>query len=180
MGIFNFNKCKVDSKYLIACLITVILAIICGIVLYICAGISVYTHNFADTYIFYVINFKNVRLIFAHLAVDLFYFYVFFFIGYFTKLKYLSCPILFLKCFFAITYIIILFTCFSIEGIIVAIVVFIPSFLISSVCCVAVCEFCKILKKSYAFIFPAVMAVLSTVIMSLLINIIFRVLIVIV
>ena len=175
-----FNKFQIDKKYLLTCLIAVILAIICGIVLYICAGISVYTYNFADTYIFYVLNFKNVNLFFAHLVVDIFYFYTFFLIGYFTKLKYLTCPILFLKWFFGITYVIILFTCFSIEGIIVALVVFIPSFLISTIFCIVTCEFCKYLKNSFAFLFGAVLALISTTAMIVLVNVFFRVLIVIV
>lgn len=180
MGILNFCKCKADKKYLIACLITIILAIICGIVLYVCNGFSVYTYNFADSYVFCVLNFKNVRLFFSHIAVDLFYFYVFFLIGYFTKYKFLSCPVLFLKWFFAINYVIILFTCFSVEGIVVAAVVFIPSLLISTAFCIIVCDFCKCLKKSIVFFFAAIMAIISTVITLLFMNILFRVLIVIV
>lgn len=180
MGISYLNKYKLDKKFVLACIFSVLLAIICGIVLYICAGISIYTYNFADTYVFYILNFKNVNLFFAHLVVDIFYFYAFFFIGYFTKYKYLTCPILFLKWFFGITYVIILFTCFSIEGIIVAIVVFIPSFLISSIFCILSCDFSKYLKKSIAFFFGAVLAFISTTAMILLINVFFRVLIVIV
>lgn len=180
MGISFFKKYALDKKYLLACSIVIILAIICGIVLYIFAGISINTYSFADTYVFYIINFKNTRLFFAHLAVDVFYFYIFFFIGYFTKYKYLTCPILFLKWFFGITYTIILFTCFSIEGILVAIVVFLPSFLVSTLFCIIVCEYGKILKKNYAFLLGAVMALVSTTIMILLVNIIFRVIIVIV
>ena len=180
MRIFNVSKLKWDKKYIIAHIIVIFAAIICGIVLYICAGISVYTYNFADTYVFYVLNFKNVNLFFAHLVVDIFYFYTFFLIGYFTRYKYLTCPILFLKWFFGITYVIILFTCFSIEGIIVALVVFMPSFLISTVFCIFTCEFCKYLKKSFAFLLGAVLALISTTAMIVLVNILFRVLIVIV
>lgn len=180
MGISNFCKQKWDKKYLIACLITIILAIICGIILNIFGGISAYSYNFADTYVFLVLNFQNVRLFFSHLAVDLFFFYVFFLIGYFTKYKYISCPVLFLKWFFAINYVIILFTCFSIEGIIVALIVFIPSFIISSVLCIFICNFCRCLKNSFVFFFAAVLALVSTLATIILINIFFRVLIVIV
>jgi len=180
MRILNFCKCKLDKKYLIACIITIILAIICGIVLHVFSGISSYTYNFADTYVFCVINFKNAKIFFSHLAVDLFYFYLFFLIGYFTKCKYLTCPILFLKWLFAVTYIIILFTCFSVEGIIVALIVFIPSFLLSTVFCFCACEFCRFLNKNFVFFFAAVLALISTVITFLLVNILFRVLIVIV
>ena len=180
MGNFKLNNNKLDKKYLIACLLSIILAIICGIVLFIFGGISVYTYNFTDNYIFNVLNFKNVTLFFSHLAVDLFYFYVFFLIGYFTKLKYLTCPILFLKWFFAITYTIILFTCFSLEGIIVALIVFIPSYLVSTVFCLIIGESCRCLNKNITFIFPAVLALLSTIAMICLVNIIFRILIVIV
>lgn len=180
MRILNFYKCKCDKRYLIVCLITVFLAIICGIVLHICSGIGVFTYNFADTYIFYIVNFKNISLFFSHLVVDLFYFYVFFLIGYYTKLKYLTCPVLFLKCLFAVMYAMILFTCFSIEGIIVALIVFLPSFLISSILCVLICDCCKYLKKSIVFYFAAVLALISTLIFLLLVNLLFRVLIVIV
>ena len=180
MRIFNFKKIKFDKKYLLACLIAVILAIISSIVLYIFSGISIYTYNFADTYIYYVLNFSNVRLFFSHFAVDLFYIFSFFLIGCFTKHKYLTCPILFLKWFFAITYVIILFTCFSIEGIIVALVVFIPSFLISSLFCLYACDCGRCLKRKYALLFVLLMAVISTLLTLLLINVIFRILIVIV
>ncbi len=180
MGILKLQSKKPDKKYLIVCLISLILAIICGIVLHICCGISVYSYNFADTYIYYVLNFANARLFFSHLAVDIFYFYVFFLIGYFCKYKYFSCPVLFLKCFFAVIYSIILFSCFSFEGIIVSLVVFLPSFLISSLCCIIICGECKGLKKSIVFFCPAILALLSSVLMLILVNVFFRLLIIIV
>lgn len=180
MGIFDIKGRKLDKKYLLACGIVIILAIICGIVLYICSGISVYTYNFADSYVFLVINFSNVRLFFSHFFVDLFYFYAFFLIGYFCKYKYFSCPVLFLKWFFAITYSIILFTCFSIEGIMVALIVFIPCFFVSTFFCIFACSYCKCINKKYVFAFPAALALVSTLVMVLLINLFFRLVIVIV
>lgn len=180
MRIFNFKSQKFDKKYLIACIITVLAAIICGIVLYICSGISVYTYNFADSYVGFVLNFSNVSLFFSHFAVDLFYFFVFFIIGYFCKYKFFSCPVLFLKWFFAITYAIILFTCFSIEGIIVALIVFIPGFIISTAFCIFLCDFGKCLKKNYIILFPIFLALISSLITLLLINVFFRLLIIIV
>lgn len=180
MRFFNFYKKTCDKNYLIVCLVTVILAIICGIVLHICGGIGSFLFNFADNYVFCVLNFKNVKLFFSHIIVDLFYFYIFFLIGYFTKMKYLTCPVLFLKCLFAVMYSLILFSCFSVEGIITALIVFIPSFIISTLLCVIICDVCKCLKKSIVFIFAAVLALVSTLIMLILLNVLFRVLIIIV
>lgn len=180
MRILSFKDCKWDKKYIIAALITLLAAIICGIVLYIFANINSYFQNFATDYIYYIFNFKNSSLIFPHLLSELIYLYLFFLIAYFTKLKYLTLIILFLRTLYFTLYAAILIALNSIGGVTVAVFIFIPTAVISLALCILCAETCKSISGKYAFCAPAVFAVADTLIMVLLLNVIFRVVIIIV
>ena len=69
----SFNEFKWDKKYVIAVIITLLCAIISGIVLYKFVNINIFFIEYAQDYIFYVFNFKNSKLIFSHILGELFY-----------------------------------------------------------------------------------------------------------
>lgn len=180
MRIFKCDKLKWDIKCLISYAIVVILAIICGIVLFKINNISNYVYNFADIYIFYVFNFNSGSLFFSHFLSEIVYLYVVFLLVYFTKLKFLVYPILFIRALFTVLYIIVLCAFFGTEGIIVAVIVFIPSFLCSLAFYLVLCEQCRQLCVPFAYLCPAVCALINSVALLLLVNVIFRVIVVIV
>ena len=176
----SFSKFKCDKKYLIAVLVTLLCAIICGIVLYINVNINIYFSYFAEEYIYCVFNFKNASIIFSHLLSELFYVYLFFLIGYFTKFKYFTLIFIFIKGMYFTIYSAILIAFNSFGGITVAVLVYIPTSIISFIFCILTVETCKIINKRYVFFIPAVFALLNTLILIVLINVVFRVVIVIV
>lgn len=174
------NGFKLDKKYIIAALITLLCAIISGIVLFKFININIFFINYAEEYIFYVFNFKNSKLIISHILGELFYIYIFFLIGYFTKLKYLTLILIFIRGFYFTLYTAILIGLNSFGGITVSIFVFIPTSLISLLFCCAVVDICKIINPKYTFFLPLILAVINTIIFIFLINVVFRVIIVIV
>lgn len=180
MRIFKCNKFKWDIRYLIVDLIVILAAIICGIVLYKLNSISNYVFDFADIYIFYVFNFNSGRLFISHILSELVYLYVVFLLSYFTKLKILAYPILFLRTLITTLYVIILCWLFGTEGIIVAVLVFVPSFIFSVAFFIILREQCRQICPPYSYICPAVLALVNTIILLLLVNIVFRVIVVIV
>lgn len=180
MRIFKTNKLKWDIRFLIVDAIVIIAAIICGIVLYKLNSISNYVYNFANIYIFYVFNFNSGRLFISHILSELIYLYVVFLLAYFTKLKILAYPLLFLRTLFTSLYIAILCSLFGTEGIIVAILVFIPGYICSVAFFIILREQCRQICPPYSYICPAVLALINTIALLLLVNIVFRVIVVIV
>ena len=180
MRIFNCNKLKWDKKSLIAYFIVIIASIICGIVLFKLNNLSYYIYQFADNYVFFVFNFKNSSLFFSRFLGELFYLYVVFLLAYFTKLKFLAYPILFFKLLFSVLYSISLCVFFGAEGIIVAIIVFIPSTLFSIVTFILITEQCKQLCTPLVYACPAILALINSIILMLLVNLVFRVIVIIV
>ena len=176
----SFKDFKCDKRYIVASIITLICSIICGIVLYKLSNITVYFINFANDYIFNVFNFNNSKLIFAHLLVELFYLYIFFLISYFTKFKFLTLILLFVRGIFFAIYSSILFSLNSLGGVSVAVLVFIPSAIVSLLLCYLIAEFCQIINRKIIFFVPAVCALLNTLLLLILVNLLFRVIIVIV
>ena len=172
----NFSICgyKWDKKYFFAFIIAVICSIICGIVLYKPVISNIYLRNLVFDYIYNVFNFKNASLIFPHLLVGLIYLYVVFFIAYFSKLKYLTLIFVFIKGLFFGTYIAIIMSAYSFGGIVVGLIVYIPSTLISFALCYFIVEFCKVIDNKYVFIMPAAAAVVDTIIFAILLNVVFR------
>ena len=180
MGNLSFNKFSCDKKYIIASIITLICSIICGIVLYELSNINIYFVDFVNNYIFYVFNFRNSKLIFPHLLVELFYLYLFFLIAYCTRLKFLTLILLFIRGIFFIIYSAILCSLNSLGGVTVAVLVFIPLTVTSMILCYVIAEFCKVLNKKIVFFVPAIFALLNTLLLIILVNLLFRVIIVIV
>lgn len=180
MRIFNVSKLKWDKKYIIAHIIVIFTAIICGIVLYILNNINNYFYDFADVYVFYIFNFSNGTLFITHFLSELFFLYAVFAISYFTKLKFFVCPLIFFKTLFTALYTIVLCALFSTEGIVVVIFVFIPSFLLSVIALIFLSEQCKIICRPLCYFFPAILALISALIFLLLINVVFRFVVVIV
>ena len=176
----SFKEFSCDKKYIIASIITLICSFICGIVLYELSNINIYFVDFANNYIFYVFNFKNSKLIFPHLLVELFYLYLFFVIAYCTKFKFLTLILLFIRGIFFAIYSAILFSLNSLGGVTVAILVFIPSSVASMILCLFIAENCKIINKKLVFFVPAIFALLNSVLLLILVNLLFRVIIVIV
>ncbi len=180
MRIFKCNKFKWDIRFLIADAIVILGAIICGIVLYKMNSISNYVFDFANIYIFYVFNFTSGRLFVSHILSELVYLYVVFLLAYFTKLKILAYPLLFLRTLFTALYVVILCSLFGTEGIIVAVLVFVPSFICSVAFFIILREQCRQICSPYSFILPAVLALINSIILLLLVNVVFRVIVVIV
>lgn len=176
----TFKEFSCDKKYIIASIITLLCSIISGIVLFKISNISIYFVNFANNYVFYVFNFQNSKLIFPHILSELFYAYLFFVIAYFTKFKFLTLILLFVRGIFFSVYAFILFGLSSFGGITVAIIVFLPVTLISMVFCCLLVETCGIINKKIVWFYPAVCALINTVLLLLLVNLLFRVIIVIV
>ena len=174
----SFKGIKWDKKYFIAALIVLLCSIICGIVLYITIDVHVYFINFAEDYVYYVFGFQNTSIIFSHLLSDLFYFYIFFLISYFTKFKYLTLIFIFIRGIYFAVYASILFTVISFGGITVAVLVFIPISLLSLIFSCMICDCCRSVNKKYVFLIPAALALINMLILLLLINVLFRVVIV--
>lgn len=176
----SFKEFSCDKKYIIALIVTLICSIISGIVLFKLSNINIYFINFANDYICNVFKFKNGNLIFPHLLSNLFYFYIFFLIGYFTKFKYLTLIIIFFRGIYFSIYAAILISLNSLGGITVAVLVFIPSSVFSLIFCYLNIDLCKIINKKYVFVMPLIFALLNMLILLMLINVLFRVVIVIV
>lgn len=177
---FSIKNYKCDKKFTIAVLVTLLCAIICGIVLYKVANINIYIKNFATDYIYNVFNFKNSSLIFSHILTELIYLYIFFMLSYFTGIKYLALIPFFIRTLFFTIYAAILVALNSIGGIMVAVLVFIPTSIVSLILCYVIVESCKIINKKYIFFVPAVFSAINTIVLVLLVNVLFRVVIIIV
>lgn len=180
MRIFDFKKINWDIKFLIAFAITFLIGIISGIVLFKLSIINYYFYDYADIYVFYVFNFNNGTLFFSHLISELFYLYIIFAIVYFTKLKFLSLILVFIKSLFIVIYCAILCSMCGFAGTLVTILVFIPISLISFVLYLFMIESCKIINKKYVLFFPAILALSNCIILLILVNVLFRIVIIIV
>lgn len=176
----SFKGFSCDKKYLVAFIITLVCSIISGIVLYKLSNINVYFANFANNYVFYVFNFKNSKLIFPHLLVELFYLYSFFLVAYFTKFKFLTLILLFVRVIFFVIYSAILCSLNALGGVIVAVLVFIPASIVSIVLCYIIAEFSKIINRKIVYFVPAIFATANSLLLLVLVNLLFRVIIVIV
>ena len=176
----HYNAIKWDKKYLFGFFIALICSIICGIVLYKPVTANEYFRNFALDYVYNVFNFENGPLILTHLLSDLIYLYIFFFICYFTKFKYLTLILVFLRGLFFGVYMVILIGVNAFGGVIVAVFVFVPSTIISVALCLFVAMSCRKFNKKYVLFLPALLAILDLLIYLLLINLVFRIIIIIV
>lgn len=178
MRLFFGLKC--DKRYFIFSIITIICSIMLGIVLYNLTGLSLLFWNYTQNYIWFVFEFNNGGLIFPHILSEVVYLYLFFVIGYFTKFKYLSLILIFIRCTYFAIYTAMLIELNVLGGITVAVFVYIPISIISIFLCCFILESCKLFDKKFVFFVPLIFAIINTIIFLLLINVVFRVVIVIV
>ncbi len=178
----NLSFCseKWDKRYALAFLIALICSIICGIVLCKFINYNAYLRNLAGDYVYNVFNFKNSNILLPHFLGDVLYFYIFFAIGYFTKFKYINLIFVFLRGLFFGVYTALIIMVGAFSGVIVIIFVFVPATLISLALCYFAGEFCIKADKKYCFFIPAALALIDLIIMALLVNVVFRVIIIIV
>lgn len=175
-----FCEYKPDKKFLIAFAITLICAIICGIVLYKPVTCNEYFRNFTAEYVYNAFNFKNAAILLPHLLADLIYLYILFFICYFTKFKYAALSLIFIRGIFIGVYSVLLVAVCSFSGVLVLLLIFLPSNLIPIAFCLIIMECCKLFDKKFAVAVPAVFSVFSLIILILLLNVVFRIIIIIV
>ena len=171
---------KWDKKFFFAFLITLVCALVCGIALYKPVTVNVYFIELGYTYVYRVFNFKNWTLFIAHFFSDLIFLYIIFLICYFTKLKYLSLILIFLRGLFFGIYSAILVCASAFGGVVVLIFVFVPATLISLALCYIVAEFSKVCNQNFVFGIPAALALIDGIVLLLLINVVFRIVIIIV
>lgn len=183
MRILSLKGYKWDKKYLIATLVTILCAFICGIVLCIVANVNIYLKNYATDYIFYVYNFNIGGLFGTHFLAELLYIYIFFLLGLFCRTKYVTLIFVFIRSLFFSAYTTILISVGSFGGGLVVFFVFLPCAFLSLIICFFTVEWCKCLKrplKIYVFLIPAFIALLNCLVLTFLIGVVFRVVIIIV
>lgn len=180
MRILNLNKVKWNRKVLFAYFAVILVAIISGIVLYITDNMVKNLYNFAKEYLLCVFNFKNLQLFFANFFSALFYYYLAFAICYFTKLKFLTAILLFVKSFFTFYYFVLLVAIFSVEGFFAAILVFLPCYAFWVFKFLFFCTQTCAIEKPYLYFAPLVFAILDGFFLLLILNLVFRFVVVIV
>lgn len=180
MGIIDLKLFKWDKKVIICNIIVILIAIISGIVLYITNNFNKNFYNFAKNYINLVFNFKNTTLFFGHFFSDLFYFSIAFLICYFTKYKFFTSALLFIKTFFTVYYLVLLFTLFSVEGIIAVIIVFLPCYLLWVLKFLLIRSSLNVVCKPHVFFVPLLFSLVDAIVLLVLVNMVFRFIVVIV
>lgn len=176
----SFSKQKWDKRYFIAFLVALVCSLICGLVIASQVVASTYLRRLATDYVSNVFNFNNAALVCAHFFGDLLFFYLFFVIGFFAKIKYINLVIVFFRGVFFGIYIVLIVSANSFVGFIVVLLVFVPTTLISLAVCYLISEYCLCFENKLVFALPAVLALIDMIIMLLLVNIVFRVVIIIV
>ena len=180
MRILSIKKIRWDRAYILWLIGAFLLGIICGIVLYKIANIGSFFLKYAQEYVKCVFEFNNGKLLISHLLRELCYLYAFFAISYFTKFKVLTSLILFFRTLVCVFYCAVLFGCLGFGGVMAAVIIYIPAFLFSCVLCAFAAEVCNMVERKFVFFFPAALAVASCVFLLLMLNVVFRLLIVIV
>lgn len=176
----SFFGYKPDFKFILAFIIVLGCSIICGIVLYKPVTSNEYFRNFVCEYVYNAFNFNNGPILLSHILADLIYLYALFFICYFTKIKYPTLVFIFIRGLFLGIYSSLLIIVCSFSGILVLLIIFLPSTIVSLALCLIIMEGCKLFPKKYAVGIPAVMAVVGCLVLVILVNFIFRIIIIIV
>ncbi len=180
MRILDYCGFKWDKRYFFAFIIAFLCAIICGIVLCKTVNINIYIQNYAADYVYYVFNFQNSKLIFTRIILSAILLYIFFCVSYFTNLKYLLLILVYLRGLLFGNNLVLIISSGTFGGVLVSLCVYIPATLISIFLCYFVCESCKGFNKKYAFAFPLVLVAVDAIIYILLINVVFRIVVIIV
>lgn len=171
------NCIRFDKRCVIAYLITVILAIISGIVLCSITQINPYMLNYASEYVYFVYNFKNASLFFPRLFFGLLYGYLYYLIACCTRFRLLALPVLFLRTMMSAVYTALIISVTAFGGIIVAVTVYIPSSLVCLALNLLLIETCRLFNKKFSIFLPAAFALFCAVFEWLLVNILFRMII---
>lgn len=180
MGIFSFDKKSLDKKYIIAYIIVVLCGTVCGIVLFKSAKVNGYLKGYAQNYVNYVYSFKNASLIFPRLFCETAFCYIFYFLGKKGAVRFLSLVVVFLRVLFVGLYTAMLFSCYSFGGAMAALLVYIPLSLFSLFCYFASVQFSCCVNKKYRIFFPLALVTASVILQLIVVNIVFRVIIIIV
>ncbi len=177
MRAFSFFELRWDKGYIIAYIITIILAIISGIILCKITLMGIYLQNYAAEYIYYVYNFHNGTLALQRILYGLVYGYALFCIAYFTRHKFFVIPILFLKTGLCSIYAYLIITSSGFLGVLAVIFMFIPSAIFSLFLNIFLIENCKTFGKAVSPFLPLILTAIDTIIFLILLNIVFRVVI---
>ena len=180
MGIISFDRIKIDKNYIICLFIAFGLAIIFGVVLFKIANIGDYFVIYAQKYVDYIFSFNNGALFFSQFLREACYLYAFFLLAYFTRFKYASSIILFFRTVICVFYCAVFFSSFGFGGVLVAVIIYIPSFILSAAACWFVVESCRAVLQRYVFFYPLALALADCIVFLLLLNVVFRILIVVI
>lgn len=180
MRIYHFKGKDIESTFIFAAICVAIAAIISGIVLFITVGINDYFYNFADIYIFYAFNFKNGSIFISRFFNEAVYLYAVFFIVRATRTRYAVLPFIAIRLFIAAFYGAVLFGVFFTEGAIVALFVFLPSCAVSLALILISAFICDGKLRGCAYALPLIFALISALASLVLLNVVFRTVIIIV
>ena len=171
----NF-KINWEKKYLYGVIITLILAIICGIVLCKITNYNYYLVNYSSEYVYNIYSYNSFSLLISTFLKEAVYLYVCFLLIYFAHKKFLTLPVIFLKCVINVMYCVLFFSC-TYGGVLVAVFVYIPSLIISVVIIVIFSCALNCFNKRYLPVIPAVFALFNALCVLLLVNVVFRIII---
>lgn len=180
MRIYRFRGKEIENDFIVSAIICSIVAIMSGIVLAIIVGFDDYFYNFADIYIFYVFNFKNGSLFGGRFLSELLFLYCVFFLVRATHSRYPALIFIFFRLFFSAFYVSVLFAAFRTEGALVAIFVFLPCSILSVLLIFITAFVCEGKLRPVSYCIPGALALLSSLLLLLVVNILFRAIVIIV
>ena len=175
MRAFRFFELKWDKRYIIVYIVAIILAIICGVVLCKTTHMSLDLQNYAAEYIYYIYNFHNGTLVVQRILYGLVYGYALFCIAYLTRWKFFVVPVLFLKAGLSTVYAYMLISTAGFTGVMAVIFMFVPSAVVSLILNIFLIENCNSFGRGVAPFLPLIVTASEVIIFLLLLNVVFRV-----
>lgn len=154
--------------------------IMCGIVQ--CKSITsnIFFKQFSYAYVYNVYNFNNGTLFMSRLMNNLLYLNLFFFLPKIRRAKYFTLIFSFIKCLFIGVYCVLLVSINLFSGVIVLLLVFIPMSLLSIGLCFYLAEYGCCLELRFVNFLPCILALLDSLLFLVLLNLLFRVVVVII
>jgi hypothetical protein len=169
-----------DKKFFILSLIAIICGTMCGIIVSLSTSIGNYLGKYATYYVKYIYKFNNEALLFPYLGHTLLFCFIFWVFSFLKPAKILSFIVFLVRSFFFGVYLILLITYGDVGGVIVILLVFVPMSVISILCCfICLNSKCFHLQK-LSFLLPLCLSLAAFLIFVLLLNVIFRFVVVIV
>jgi hypothetical protein len=175
MGILNYSLKKQDKIYIICSILTILLAIMSGIVLFNTVNIDVYFVTLTNTYIYNILNFANTKLFFSVFFTQIFYLFIFFVFSYILRIRYITLIFIFIRVLFYTLYTLILCTSVSFGGLFIFFIVFLPYSILSLCCYLCLILFCQCINSRYIYLAPLILALGISIIYIVLINIPLRI-----